>query len=431
MKLRIFKPSIAVVVLLLAAGSAGLAQAIPARPAAPVIDSVVAPVAVTDVEVNPEPVNTNVTVKVHLHHLKKQLKSLTAMANTQVISAVNNLSTEINADVADIAPQINMAFKDNEDVNVTVSTDKNDDDADKVKNYTKTYSANADDILSIENRYGNVTVNTWNRNEFKVDVQIKVSAGSDDAASKILDNVNVSDSKNGSMVSFRTNIEDVKKSWYSVFQSGESKKMEINYTVYMPAKNELVIDDRYGSIFLPDLDGKVTINSSYGSFKAKALTNQSTIRVKYGNASIESLGNCAMQLSYGELTIGSVDALIADVSYSPIKIGKLHTSAAINLRYGGGLQIGDLDRTVKNLDITSSYSNVDIGLSGDENADFAIVTHYGDFNYGGHAVTITGKDADDGEKGYHSTKSYKGYIGKGNSGKTIAINSNYGNVKFN
>jgi len=427
MKLRIFKPSIAVVVLLLAAGGAGLAQAIPARPAAPAVDSAVAPVAATDIEVNPEPVSTNVTVRVKLHHLKKQLKSLTAVANTQVIAAVNNLSTEINAEVADISPQINMAFKDNEDVNVTVSTDKNEDDADKVKNYSKTYPADADDILSIENRYGNVTVNTWNRNEFKVDVQIKVSAGSDDAANKILDNVNISDSKNGSFVSFRTNIEDVKKSWYSVFQGSETKKMEINYTVYMPAKNELVVDDRFGDIYLPDLDGKVTINSADGNLKARSLTNESTLRVKNGNVNIDNFNNCTIQLSYGDLTIGSVNVLTADVRYSSVKIGKLHTSAAINLRYGGGLHIGDLDRAVKSLDINSSYSDIDIGLNGDENADFAIVTRNGDFNYGNRAFTITAKSPDDG----HSTQSYKGYIGRANSGKTIAINSSYGSVKFN
>jgi len=137
-----------------------------------------------------------------------------------------------------------------------------------------------------------------------------------------------------------------------------------------------------------------------------------------------------LDLSYGELTLGSVGTLTANVGYSSIKIGKMHVSGTINLRYGGGLTIGDLDRNVKNLAINSSYSNIDIGLSGDENADFAIVTRYGDFNYGDHAFTITDKSPDD-EKGFHSTKSYKGYIGRANSGKSITINTSYGNVKFN
>ena len=429
MKPKIFNAAIVIVAACFATSLTSLAQS-PVKAIAPT-DSAVAPVPPVDIYVEPVIVSTtlpaiNTIVKVKLHKLNVQLKKLSIQANAQVMAAVKNIN--VDADIDDIAPQINVIVS-NAGVNTITTTTTNDDD-DRVKNYSKTYSADANDVLSIENKYGNVTVNTWNRNEVKVDVQVKVSAGSDDATQKLLDNVNISDSKNGSLISFRTIIGEVKSSWYSVFQGGSSKKMEINYTVYMPAKNELVIDDRYGAIYLPDLDGKVTINSAYGSLKAKSLTNESTLRVKYGNANIDNLNNSTIQLSYGELTIGSVNALTADVSYSPVKIARLHTSAAINLRYGGGLQIGDLDRAVKSLEIYSSYSNVDIGLSGDENADFAIVTRYGDFNYSDHVFTITAKNPDD-EKGFHSTKSYKGYIGRANSGKSITINSSYGNVKFN
>jgi hypothetical protein len=432
MKLKIFNAAIVIVAVCFATSSTSLAQS-PVKAVTPT-DSAVAPVPPAEVSVEPVIVSTSTSstintklVKIKLHKLNAQLAKLSVQANAQVLAAIKNINVDIDADVDDIAPQVNAIIS-NAGVSTITTTTNN--DADLVKNYSKTYPADANDVLSIENKYGSVTVNTWNRNEIKVDVQIKVSAGSDDATQKLLDNVNISDSKNGSSISFRTIIGEVKSSWYSVFQGGTSRKMEINYTVYMPAKNELVIDNRYGAIYLPDLDGKVTINSAYGGLNAKSLTNESTLRVKYGNANIDNLNNCTIQLSYGDLTIGSVNTLTADVSYSPVKIGRLHNSAAINLRYGGGLQIGDLDRNVKNLAINSSYSNIDIGLSGDENADFAIVTHYGDFNYGDHAFTITAKSPDD-ENGFHSTKSYKGYIGKANNGKNITINTSYGNVKFN
>jgi hypothetical protein len=47
-----------------------------------------------------------------------------------------------------------------------------------------------------------------------------------------------------------------------------------------------------------------------------------------------------------------------------------------------------------------------------------------------YAVTVTEKSPDDSDGHPHFTKSYKGYLGKGGSDKTIAINCNYGNVKF-
>ncbi|WP_461448686.1 hypothetical protein [Mucilaginibacter sp.] len=386
---------------------------------------------VTSVQINTEPVElTNAgslvnvkNFKVQLNKLKTQLQKISVQTNVQVISALNNIN--VDADVDAVAPQINSIIR---NATVSVNSDKY-DDAEAVKTYAKTYSADANDVLSIENKYGNVTVNTWNRNEFKVEVQIKVSAGSDDQAKKILDNVRISDAKNGSTVAFRTIIEEVKSSWFSSLTGSGAKKMEINYTVYMPVKNDFVVDDRYGAIILPDLMGKVTINSAYGSLSAKSLTNESVIRVKYGNAVIENLGNCTLDLGYGDLNLGSVNSLTADVGYSPVKISKLHSAGTVNIKYGS-LQIGDLDKNVKNLAINASYTNVDIGLSGDENATLSVVTHYADFGYGNNPVTITSKTGDD-ERGFHPTKSYKGYIGKGNNDKNITISSNYGNVKFN
>jgi hypothetical protein len=259
-----------------------------------------------------------------------------------------------------------------------------------------------------------------------------VSAGDNDAAQKLLDNVNISDSKDGNTVAFKTNINEMKNTWMSIFKgNGGNHQLQIDYIVYMPVRNELVISNRYGGIVLPNLDAKVTINSAYGNLAAKTLSNESVIQLKYGNADIEAVGNIAIELSYGNLRLGSANNLSANLSYSSVKIGKLRETGSINVRYGDGVQIGDLDKTMRSLSVNASYSGVDLGLSGDENADFAVTVHYGDFNYGDHAVTITGKNPGDNDKGVHMTRSYKGYIGKvGNSGKTIAINTNYGNVKF-
>ena len=423
MKLKVYK-AIALIAICLA-GNIALAQS-PVKP----VDPVVQPIPAVEVNVAPVAVSATITspvsvkaIAVQLTRLKTTLQNLSVQTNTQVVAAINNISAE--ADVDAIAPQVNAIVK-----NAKAHISTNADDVDLAKTYSKTYPADANDVLSIENKYGNVTVNTWNRNEFKVDVQIKVSAGSDDQAKDVLDNVKISDAKNGSTVAFRTIIEEVHNSWFSALTGNGAKRIEIDYTIYMPAKNEFVVDDRYGSIILPDLSGKVTINNAYGSLVAKSLSNESVIRVRYGSANIESLGNCTMQLSYGDLTVGSVNTLTADIGYSPAKIGKLHTAGTISLRYGGGLKIDDLDRNVKSLVINASYTNIDLGINSDENADFAIYTHYGDFDYADHTITLTDKAPDDARE-YHASKNYKGYIGKAGSGKSITISSNYGNVKFN
>ncbi|MBS7565989.1 hypothetical protein KHS38_16400 [Mucilaginibacter sp. Bleaf8] len=308
----------------------------------------------------------------------------------------------------------------------------------KVKNYSKSYSVNADDKIQLSNRYGKVTVNTWNKNEVKVDVQVKAMANEDNEAQRLLDGVNITDSKENDVVSFTTSINSTNKenrgSIMAIFFGGEKntvRRVEVNYTVYMPAKNQLQVSNRYGATVLPDLAGKVIIDNAYGSLVAKSLSNAGNeIVVKYGSATIDNFSGSELNVAYGSLNLGEADKLNATVSYSSAKIGKLKTSGNLNVRYCGGLQIADLGRNLKSLSVNSSYSNIKLGMAENDNADFDITTHYGSFSYGDRPVNIVNKTPGDEERGWSSTKTYKGKLGKGNSDKLIVIRSNYGSVKF-
>jgi hypothetical protein len=308
----------------------------------------------------------------------------------------------------------------------------------KVKNYSKSYSVDGNDKLVINNTYGKVTVNTWAKNEVKVDVQIKAYANEEDDAQKMLDNISITDSKENSVISFKTNIERTNNNnngnnfWGTWFSNGKSntRKSEINYTIYMPAKSQLQISNRYGATILPDLQGKLIIENSYGSLTGKNLSNPANdIKVRYGSANIENLGSSNLSVAYGSLNLGEADKLNADVSYSSAKIGKLTTSANINVRYSGGLQIADLDKNLRNLSVNSSYSTVKLGLPENENADIDVTVRYGSFNYGSRTVNLVNQAQDD-NRHYSTTKVYKGKLGKGNADKVITIKSNYGSVKF-
>jgi hypothetical protein len=342
-----------------------------------------------------------------------------------------------------LSPNISFGFK-NFDQNFSYSFDgddsyekqvQNGDIVEKTKSYSKSYNVDGNDVINIDNKFGKITVITWAKSEVKVDVQIKVGANDEDKAQKLLDNVTIKDSKDGSGVSFRTSIsqnDDDNGSWGNLFGKKNSvRKMEINYTVYMPAKNPLTINNKYGSTELPDLSGKLNINNSYGSLNAKALSNPSCqIKVRYGSATIETLTGSDLDVAYGNLNLGDCDKLNADVSYGSAKIGRITTSGNINVKFSGALNIGEVDKNVKNLSVNSSYSSVKLGVSDGQNADFDITVHYGSFNYGGHDVNITSKTPADGERGFNPTKTYKGHLGKGGSDKTITISTSYGSVSF-
>ncbi len=302
----------------------------------------------------------------------------------------------------------------------------------KVKNYSKSYPADKNDELEIDNRYGKITVNTWAKNEFKVDVQIKAYANDDAEAQKLLDQTSVVDSKDNDVVSFKTTIKSPGNSWETIVndKTVNIHKVVISYTVYMPAKNALTINNKFGSTELPDLDGKITINNSNGSVVAKSLSHSdNVIMVKNGDVSIGSLTDASVDVSSGDLSLDAADKVNVDMRYGAVKIGKINTSGTINVRYGDGIQIIDLGKNLKTLSVNSNYAPVKLGLANNTNANFDVTVHYKDFIYNNNAISVTSKTPGD-EKNWSATQTYKGHIGKGSTDKTIIIKANYGDVKF-
>ena len=341
----------------------------------------------------------------------------------------NKLGTDISANVNDIVNSVGISVDANDEGNIIESGKSA---SERIKTYSKSYTVDGNDKLAVDNKYGRVTINAWNKNEVRVDVQIKGSASDDETAQKLVDNISISDSKDGNVVSFRTNFgKGTSGSIWDLFNNmNDRHRAEVNYTVYMPSTLSLDLRNKYGSVVLPSLSGKVVIDNAYGSLVAKALTNPSNeMRFRYYEVNIEELKGGAIDLSYGSLKLGNVGKVEANISYAPVDIEKLMWDGSFNVRYGGGVKISEISKALKNLDINSTYSSVNIGLKGDENFDFDVTVRYGSFNFDDSRLKVTSKSPDDG-KHYRPTKTYRGYAGNNSSGNKITISSTYQSVKL-
>ncbi|MDB4902598.1 MAG: hypothetical protein JWQ63_1879 [Mucilaginibacter sp.] len=371
---------------------------------------------------------------------------------------INDLVKNLVVKVNEIAPKIELGLKDYEkdlNFNVTSKIDLglsdlknldldnyiNNSDEDfregrvkqKFKSYSKSYPIDANDKIRLSNQYGRIIVNTWDRHEIKVDVQIKAEANDDDEAQKLLDGVQIRDSKEGDLVSFRTTIEPNENGSWKIWEWGgkKNRKLEINYTVYMPTKTDLTVEDSYGSIQLPNLDGRVKIRSSYGSVLAQNLSNPSNeIEGSYGSLKVGTLNGAHLDYSYGSVDMDECSNLKANLSYGSFKLGKLKGTADLDLSYVGGFKIEEMGSTFKRLNVNSSYSGVSLGVPGSNNFDFDITTNYGGFNYNDNKVTITSKTPPDGSKHVGPTRNYKGHFGKEGNEAQVNIHTTYGSVNI-
>jgi hypothetical protein len=403
------------------------------------------------ISVNTQPsvsVKTTVTekdVQVQLDGFEKTLTDGLKDLGKNLSLSINNIAPKLSLQLSNLANNISIDV--NPDVNISSSgsgwsyssSGSSNDNADdgqngtqKVKNYSKSYPIDGNDQIKLSNQYGKITVNTWDRHEVKVDIEIKAEAASDDDAQKLLDGVQINDGKSGDVVSFKTEIGHNNSSW-SLFNMSRSKvrKLTINYTVYMPAKTDLSVDESYGSMELPNLSGKVKISSSYGSVSAQNLSNPANeIDGSYGSLNAVSINGARLDFSYGSVNIEECNNLKADLSYGSFKLGRLKGGADMDLSYVGGFKIDQLANSFKKLNISSSYSTVSLGVPGTNNFDFDITTTYGGFNFSDDKVTITSKTPADGSKHPGPTKNFKGHFGKEGSESQVSIHSTYGGVNF-
>jgi len=367
---------------------------------------------------------------------------------------MNNLATNINVNLGDLGAQLKDSFKDfgknisasivpNVSVNLdglntlnNISVNTNDEDYqekvasgqmnEKIKNYTKTYSVGSNDLIQINNSFGKVIVNTWDRKEVKVDIKMILGAEDEDDVNDLVRNITISDSKVGSTVSFKTNINNNNS------HSGRGNHMEINYTVYLPAGNPLDIKNSFGNVVVPDMTGKTTLRVSYGALTAQQLlSTDNDVKVSFGDATIANFNGGRLAVSYGKLKAGTVSNVDLDVDFAGFSADKLKNSVKADIKYGDGFNIGSIDKSVRSLLIKASFTKIRLDFNDAESFNFDIICKMGGFNYNDDNVKVTSKSPTDDDRGWSSTKTYRGYIGKNNSDGKISINANFTDVRFN
>ncbi|WP_343522556.1 hypothetical protein [Pedobacter sp.] len=252
-------------------------------------------------------------------------------------------------------------------------------DAERSKSFSKSFSVSNSDKVILNNQYGSITIKTWDRKEVKVDVDIKAYSNSDSDVQRLLDGVNIDASKNGDVVSVKTNMGDRNGRYGRSVKNGVTtwrREIKVIYTVYMPAVNPLTVSQQYGNVELGNFAGPTSLKVEYGNLVAGNLSNSNNyINVQYGKCDIQDLNAAVVKHEYnGPVTIGAVGTLELNAEYVAVNINTIRRSADIKVQYGRGLTIGTIGG---NLLLNSEYARVNINtVKGNTVAKQA----YGDLN---------------------------------------------------
>jgi len=260
------------------------------------------------------------------------------------------------------------------------------------------------------------------------------------------------------MVYAKTIFNDNKSNWGWNWGNKNNVNMQINYTIKLPIKNSVNLNNDYGSILLDRVDGHAKISCDYGRLEIGELRGRNnqltfdytskstidfmnsgtinadysgftvgkagdlTIKADYTNSAVEEMNNLDYNCDYGKIEIGEAKNVQGTGDYITVKLGTLHGDVDLTADYGS-IRIDKMDADAGDLKINGDYSGIKIGYDTDYHFDFEIKTSYSG---------VKGKD--DFEMSIsqvkNTSKYYKGYYGSSNSGNSVNISSDYGGITF-
>ncbi len=323
------------------------------------------------------------------------------------------------------------------------------------KQVDKTYTVNSNTVLSFTNSFGELHVNTWDKNQLQVHIEIITRSSNEERAKDLLDriSIDIDDSNPSSSIAYKTVINGTRN-------NNENNSMEIDYTVYMPKNNPLYLKNSFGDCYLADYNGKATIRESYGNLNTGNLSGDNDVDLSFGggtskisgfntgqlkvsystinigsvgqadvnsqfsNLEIDKLSDITLVSKYGKVNLGDVGSLDATVNFSSFDIDRLGKRLKLDIEYGGETNIGNISADIQSIEINSSFCPVRLDLPSNLNAGIAVKVQYGNFDY-----DIPKVDFNRINEG-NTSKDYEGKIGNGSATVKISVTAQYGDVRI-
>jgi hypothetical protein len=240
------------------------------------------------------------------------------------------------------------------------------------KEFHKEYKAGPNTMLDINNKYGDVVIQSWDKDQVVIDVKVTVELPNQEKAQKLISYIDVKFSESENLISAKTVIDD--KFNFTGWGS-DSKKFSIDYNVKMPLSTALSLVNKYGDTDIDELHGLVNLDIKYGNLTAGKLTRGNikplnSLNLAYGKGTVDEAGwldltiryagSFAIEKSqallldskYSKLTLGETSSIVGESKYDNIKIDKIN-----NLVLENGYCDVNIEELTKKLTYTGSYGS--------------------------------------------------------------------------
>lgn len=196
------------------------------------------------------------------------------------------------------------------------------------KNFSKSITVGRDTKLEIINRYGDITISTWDKDSAYITAEIEAYAPDRTRLDKLIAGINVNITETGSLVRAETVFERETTVLLESFKEFTGKlidyqsRVQINYFIKIPDYVDIGIKNQFGNVSAEDNKGTISVDLSNGDFKANSLNRVSVLNLDFGDAVIGSVKSAKIITSFSKIKIDRSDELDLSSTSSGFDLGK-------------------------------------------------------------------------------------------------------------
>ncbi|WP_456438932.1 hypothetical protein [Psychroserpens sp.] len=242
------------------------------------------------------------------------------------------------------------------------------------KEIKEIYSLTDDGAVYLENKYGDIYINGWNKDEIEILVNIEANGKSAEKAEEFLSLITSNIIATNKQIIVKSEISKNKPGFFSKYIgkidpfNSEKANTVINYTISLPKSAEIEIFNKFGDVIISDWNGKLKLNVEHGDIRILDSISNSDLFITYGKLRANTLYKTNVLAKDASISINNSNHLKLDSNGSEITLDKIdHLELTSNKDNLEVIQLNTVFGTVKYSTVVfnnvSKNVNLDLNLA--------------------------------------------------------------------
>ncbi len=191
----------------------------------------------------------------------------------------------------------------------------------------KSFPVKKNTEIQVINKYGNIHVVNWEKDSVKFEIELVVKGNKQSKIQKNYEMVDFEFTQTDYYVVAQTMFDSNKGAFWdevsdlaSTIFSG-SNRTQIDYKVYMPSTCPLKIENKFGNVYIGELNARADIVISNGDLKAGKFLNDLQLEIDFGNVGIRSMKDADITAGYAEFDVKNAGSLNIESKSSTFEFG--------------------------------------------------------------------------------------------------------------